>query len=195
MTPVGLFIKSALIASFGVVTWISVCAQEITSVSPFLPRGAGAGVPTENGLVELRGIMRVDGDPVFGLYDPVNRKGGWVKLNQAAEFPAMVRSYDGTEMVTVEYQGRTLTLKMKDAKIEVASMAPAPVPQIRPGGPAQPTVSAPPSDDARRLEAVAAEVARRRQARQAAQQQVSQPPAPQPAPAQAAPNQPAVQRR
>jgi len=155
----------------------------ISTQSPFLPRaGAGISTTSENTPVDLRGILKGETGPVFGFYDTTKRLAGWVKLNETGkDFPITVRNYDAAnDAVTVEYQGRVLNLALKSAKIDAApamAMAGPPRPVPAPG---QPAVSqAPSADDTRRLEAVAAEVARRRQARQAAAQQQPQPPPPQ----------------
>lgn len=149
-------------------------AQTISMTSPFLPRNGNAiGQTSENSPVELRGILKDDGTSVFGLYDPVKKQGGWVKLNETGkDFPATVRSYDAAgEAITVEYQGRVLNLALKTAKIEslpitAQNLSPRPLP-AQPGT----TLAATPSvDNARQMEAVAAEVQRRRLQRQAALQ-------------------------
>jgi len=165
-------------------------AQNISMTSPFLPRnGSGINTTTENSPVELRGILKSEGIPVFGLYDPVKKQGGWVKLNEAGkDFPATVRNYDApNEAVTVDYQGRVLNLALKAAKIEsMPAMAQiAPMPRPMPGQPGPAIAPAPSVDNARQMEAVAAEVARRRQQRQAALQQ--NPPVPQPGQSQPQP--------
>jgi len=149
-------------------------AQSISTVSPFLPRNGFAGGVTENSPVELRGIMTTPGGSIFGLYDPVKKEAAWVKQGETGREFA-VRSYDAAnDSVTVEYQGRVLTVALKTAKIEsmqvVAQQAMPPRPGVGPQ-PGPPNGTAP--NDARRLEAVAAEVARRRQMRQAAMQQQS----------------------
>jgi hypothetical protein len=171
-------------------------AINISMQSPFLPRsGSGIASTTENTPVDLRGILKGDAGPIFGFYDQTKRQGGWVKLNeQGKDFPITVRNYDAAnDAVTVEYQGRVLNLALKSAKIDAApamAMAGPPRPVPMPGQPA--VTQAPSADDTRRLEAVAAEVARRRQARQAAAQQQPQP-QPQPLP-QVSPNVPNRQR-
>lgn len=148
-------------------------AQDISLISPFLPHNGTAGAATVNSPLELRGIMALPGGAMFGLFDPMQKKGGWVKLNEAGR-DFLVRSYDAAnDVVTVEYQGRVLNLPLTQPKIEklpAMAIAGGPVRAMMTTGPQQ-AVSAPISDDAKRIEAVAAEVARRRQARQAASQQ------------------------
>lgn len=171
--------------------------MSISTNSPFLIRsGAGVTTTTENTPVELRGILKGDvgTGTLFGFYDATKKQGGWVKLNEPnKDFPITVRNYDvANDLVSVEYQGRTLNLRLKDIKVDAApamAMAGPPRPVPMPGQPA--VTQAPSADDTRRLEAVAAEVARRRQARQAAAQQQPQPPQP---PPQVTPNVPNRQR-
>jgi hypothetical protein len=164
----------ALLALCGAVAG-GVQAQAISTVSPFLPQNGTPGAVTENSPIELRGIMAIPGGSLFGLYDPVKKQGGWVKLNEAGR-DFTVRTYDAAnDAVTVEYQGRVLSLALKTAKIE-SMPAMAMVQPPRPPVPGPQLATAPSVDEAKRLEAVAAEVQRRRQQRQAAMQQAGQMP-------------------
>lgn len=194
----GLFVAASALLSVGLA---SVCvraeALSISTNSPFLPRaGQGITATTENTPVELRGLMEKDENgvgPIFGFYDTIKKQAVWVKLNeQPKDFPIMVRAYDAAnQAVTVDYQNRSLNLRFEAAKIIAAPVMAAAAGPARPmPAPGQPAVGQAPSpEDTRRLEAVAAEVARRRQARQAAQQQQQPPPPP-----QAMPNMPNRQR-
>jgi hypothetical protein len=149
-------------------------AQAISTVSPFLPQSGSSAAVTENSPIELRGILAIPGGSLFGLFDPVKKQGGWVKLNEDGR-DFTVRSYDAAnDAVTVEYQGRVLSLALKTSKIEsmpAMFMTQPPRPVAGPQMATAPTV-----DEAKRLEAVAAEVQRRRQQRQAAMQQAAQGP-------------------
>jgi hypothetical protein len=192
-SPGRIFWLVSVLACCGTLTR-GVQAQAISTVSPFLPRGGNAGVVTENSPVELRGIMPTEGGPTFfGLYDPIKKQCSWVKLNEVGrDLPATVRTYDASsETITVDYQGRTLNLALKAAKIETAP-AMAQIPQLQPRPMPGPQLNPVPAvDEAKRLEAVAAEVARRRQQRQAAMQQTMPPGQGQPM--QNAPVQPQLQ--
>ncbi len=162
--------------------------QTISNDSPFLPKSGSTTTVTENSPIELRGIMAIPGGALFGLFDPVKKLGGWVKLKEAGREFTVLSHDAASDAVTVEYQGRVLSLALKASKIE--SMAALPMLAQRPmTGPQGAAVSAPSIDESKRLEAVAAEVARRRQQRQAAMQQAPQvpqmpalPPQPVPAP-------------
>ncbi|MBL9214843.1 MAG: hypothetical protein JNG83_05145 [Opitutaceae bacterium] len=130
--------------------------------------------------------MFVDrGEPFFSLYEASSRSSQWVGLNESGR-PFKVQAFDGDKAtVTVEYQGRTLNLPLKQAKI----VALRPV-QPRPGPPnpgdsgpqpvnlpgtAGPVPVAGPNsqgpvmastEEAARLSAVAEEIRRRRALRQ-----------------------------
>lgn len=173
-------------------------AQDLNSRSPFMPEGgAGGAAATENAPLELRGIVSTSHGEIFGLYDPSKKESVWVGLNDTHS-PFVVRSHDvANETVTVDYDGRILTLPLKAPKIE-SMPVPNPTTSVAnnlPRGPVMPTnppaVSNPTAaEEARRLENVAAEVRRRRMLRAAAQQngqpvpQMNTPPMPSNAPGQ-----------
>ena len=123
----------------------------------------------------------------FRLYDPARKVGVWVKLNERDPTLDVVAKQFVTEgeSLVVEHQGRTLTLAQRVSKVvssgsAAQNMAPPP-PQMSnvPQAVTQAVVVNPtPADEARRLEAVASEVARRRALREQASQQVTPPPVP-----------------
>jgi hypothetical protein len=142
--------------------------------------------------LEFRGFVEVGGGKQFRLFDPAKKQGAWVRLNERSpEFEAVVRQHnEDEESVSVEHQGRTVTLAMRRAKIVADVAAPAaPPPGVAPAGPAISVtpavtqtvmVNPSPADEQRRLEAVAAEVNRRRALReQAMRQSAGQPVSPQ----------------
>ena len=156
----------------------AVSLDDLVQKSPFLPGDqAGAVVaPTENALVEFRGMIATKDGVLFGLYDRTKQTGAWVrKDDKSADF--LVRSYDqSNDMVSVDYQGQKFNLTLSSSKIGAAApSAPMPV-QAGPGQSPVP-VAAARVDDQRRLESIAAEVRRRRALRQGAASGV----APQPA--------------
>jgi hypothetical protein len=155
--------------------------------SPFMPAGGAPQVdaaPTQDAQLELRGIMASGDVTMFSIYDSTRRTSYWIRLNDAGhEF--VVRNYDaGRDVVTVEYQGRTLTLGLKTAKVASAPVTQPMPPMSQPQGQQQPPIGGPvvlnptPADEQRRLEAIAAEVNRRRMVRQQAMQANRQPGAP-----------------
>lgn len=164
------------------------------SSSPFLPpSAANVAAPTAGAPIEFRGIMETGEGMRFRLYDPVRKSGAWVKLNERdTTLDVVAKQFNATpdsETLVVEHQGRTLTLAQRVSKVvssgsAVQNMAPPPVLTNVPPAVTQSVVVNPtPADEARRLEAVASEVARRRALREQASQQMgqSQPmPAPQP---------------
>jgi len=152
-------------------------AQSISTVSPFLPQSGATTAVTENSPIELRGILATASGPLFGLFDPVKKLGGWVKLKEAGRDFTVLSHDAANDAVTVEYQGRVLSLALKASKIESMPAMAVALPRSMTG---PQIASAPTVDEAKRLEAVAAEVARRRQQRQAAMQQAPQVPVQQP---------------
>jgi hypothetical protein len=166
-------------------------APPIASRSPFLPPENAPVEKAEAGpaALEFRGFVDVGGGKQFRLFDPAKKRGEWLRLNERSpEFEAVIRQHnEGEESVSVEHQGRTVTLTMRKAKIVADAGAPAaPPPGVAPAGPAitvtpavtqSVMVNPSPADEQRRLEAVAAEVNRRRALReQAMRQSAGQPP-------------------
>ncbi|HEY1109004.1 MAG TPA: hypothetical protein VGE76_10240 [Opitutaceae bacterium] len=158
--------------------------------SPFMPEAAaGSSAVTQNAPLEYRGFMESGEGIQYRLFDPAKKSGFWVQKDVGNGEGVVVKSHDAAkDILTIEHGGRTLTLEVRKGKI-VASANPVPMPLPAPGAPPQPSNVSPavtqavvvnptPADEAKRLEAVAAEVARRRALREQASQQ---PAAPQPA--------------
>lgn len=153
-------------------------ASTLAGQSPFLPPATATdtAAPTPDATLELRGIMAVGDSYKFSIYDSTKRMSAWLGLEEAGrEF--VVRSYDETrDTVTVDHQGRTLTLALKTAKVASAPAMAQPAANFVPPPPAPQPIGGPvvlnptPADEQRRLEAIAAEVNRRRMIRQQALQ-------------------------
>lgn len=155
-------------------------AQDPLSVgNPFLPAASAAGgpgpKPTADTPIELRGIMQAGDTTMFSIYDPSHRSSTWLKLGETGR-DFIVRRYDAkSDTVSVDFQGRTVTLALKTAKVSPAANVGPAVAAAAPPPPASPAVLNPsPADEQRRLEAIAAEVNRRRQLRQQAIRQQMQ---------------------
>ena len=146
-------------------------ADTPVAASPFLPAASAnaANAATPDSPLELRGIM-ADGDNyMFSLYDSIRKASVWARLNQPGrEF--IIKSHDiSRDTITVEYQGRVLTLTLKMGKIASAPVLGTRSTVAPPiGGPV--VLNPTPADEQRRLEAVAAEVRRRRALREQAAQ-------------------------
>lgn len=165
----------------------ALAARAQTTDSPFLPAGSsGQDAPAENNAtLELRGIVVEPTGPIFNVVDAATKKGAWVGLNETGhEFVVTgYESQEGNESAAISYRGQSLRLPLAKGKIGAAAASPvpagAPVAAGRPA-PAQPPISPvvlnpTPADEARRLEAVAAELRRRREQRQLERQQAKQP--------------------
>ena len=67
--------------------------------------------------LEFRGVFVDAGEPFFSLYDVAGRRALWVGLKEPGN-PFVVQAYDEAKgTVVVEYQGRTLTISLKQAKV------------------------------------------------------------------------------
>lgn len=156
--------------ALGVLTATVASAQDLNGLlqrSPFGATSPGQTAAAE-GPLELRSVMIDQGEYFFSVYQPSSQTALWVGLNEAGNL-FTVRTYDDkTETVTVEFQGRTLALSLKQAKIH-AFVQRAPVsPQaaVQPQGVSPNIAPANAADEANRMARVAEEVRRRRALRQ-----------------------------
>ncbi len=185
--PLMLSRLAAVFAVFG----CTVAGQaQIAAKSPFMaPQAAANNAPTAGAPLEFRALIETAEGVQFRLYDPAKKSGTWVKLNERnPELDVLAKQLDdGGKTLTVEHQGRTLTLAMREAKVVSSGSAaqamppppqgvpmPAPAPNVAPAVTQAVVLNPTPADEQRRLEAVAAEVARRRALREQATQQIGQ---------------------
>jgi hypothetical protein len=165
------------------------CLAELSTQSPFLPPSQGQVAAQAGGPLEFRGIMVLGGDSFFNLLDTSTRKSSWVRLNETGN-AFVVKSYDHSgpnEIVSVEYQGRLVSLPLMQPKTGKGPRA-AGLPLAAQAanaaagagqGPISPVVLNPtPADEARRAEAFRAEILRRRLLRQQAAEGASAAPQP-----------------
>jgi hypothetical protein len=89
----------------------------LAPASPFAPPDGVAAVTGENQPLELRGILMDSAGYRFSVYDPVKKTGQWVRLNETG-YNFTVRVHDvARDTITLDYQGRTLTLPLRNAKV------------------------------------------------------------------------------
>ncbi|HSY53408.1 MAG TPA: hypothetical protein VK785_03125 [Opitutaceae bacterium] len=154
-------------------------AVELTPGSPFMPPDAagGANATTANAPLELRGILATPNGYKFNLCDAAGHVNVWLGLNAAGQ-PFVVRAQDiAHNSVTVEYQGRQLTLSLPQPKI-TASAAPMQQPPMMGQPPILPQAvggNTPVVNEQQRLERIAEEIRRRRALRAGMQQPLPQP--------------------
>lgn len=162
----------------------SQAAAELIKVSPFLPPQSAVAAPTQNAPLEYRGSMEVDNVEQYRIVDPSRKVGTWLKVGERDDnLNLVLKQHDADrETVVVEQGGQTMTLAMKAAKVVsaghvpqmVAPAVPQPAPNVSPAVLQTVVPNPTPADESRRLEAVAAEVARRRALREQAAQQAAQ---------------------
>ncbi len=188
--------QSRLLGGIGLLLATAVLARaEVGAAlsSPFLPAGgAPVAAVTTNGSIEYHGYMATPTGERFSIYNTTKKTATWVGLNERGN-PFVVRSHhlvgSGADQITVEYQGSSLVLALKEARI--LAVAAAPVLGVPPGmAPVTaPAVAGnPPNLPAgASLDEWAAEVQRRRVLRQQPTPPAGTPAAP--APATPAPSQ------
>ena len=115
------FMKKAFRRSFAITLLSTVSilsAETLESSNPFLPPGYGEEkkapkpVVQSNGPIsreiEFRGLVRMNGQYQFSLFNKRDQKSYWLKENEAAAQGISVRNYDsGSQSLTVSVSGRT----------------------------------------------------------------------------------------
>lgn len=159
---------------------------ELIKVSPFLPPQGAAANPTANAPLEYRGSYEVGNVEQYRIVDPARKAGAFLKVGERDDnLDISLKQHDAnSDTVVVEHGGQTLTLSLRVAKVISSGavpqmLAPPPIatstPNVLPAVTQTVVPNPTQADEQRRLEAVAAEVARRRALReQAAQQQAQQ---------------------
>ena len=166
---------------------------ELIKVSPFLPSASSAATPTANAPLEYRGAMEVSDVEQYRVVDPARKVGSWLKVGEHdSNLDVTIKQHDrDRETITIDHGGQTMTLSLHESKVIAGGgvptlaappMAPNPMPNVSPAVVNTVVTNPTPADEQRRLEAVAAEVARRRALREQAQQGI-QPGASVPTPA------------
>ena len=158
--------------------------SQLSGKSPFMPKAAsGAAAPTANAPLEFVGYYEDSVGRLFRVRDTASKKGVWLRLNERSDEPNLiVKQHDEKpNTLTVEHQGRVLTLAAREAKIASsgplmpAGISPPPMPSTVPASVTNSVMLNPtPADEKGRLDSVAAEVARRRALRVQAEQNVAQ---------------------
>jgi len=161
--------RSGTLMAFAITLVPLAMAQTATKRSPFLPpESQAAGPVVESSSVEFRGVLVMGGHQQFNFFEPSKRLSTWVRINEPGAAIA-VKSYDShADTVVVEFGGQSLTLALQKVKISAAPAAPAVAPTTANVPVPQPAVvlNPTPADEAKRLDAIAAEVRRRRLLRQ-----------------------------
>lgn len=158
---------------------------QLAASSPFLPQGTAGAAATANGPLEYGGYLDTPaGERLYRINDPARKIGAFLKLGERHDGLGVLvkQPDDDRNTLTVEHDGKTLTLERRKAKIVSAGPpamvmpppAPAAGPTVAPAVTQSVVINPTPADEQRRLEAVAAEVARRRALREQAGQQLNQ---------------------
>jgi len=163
----------AIVSASAALGWGASLRADLAQASPFLPlnSAAAAGQSGPAGPVELRGIMSTSDGVAYCIYDTAKKTSAWVRLNEGGN-DFVVRSADPAgDSVTVDFQGRSMRLVLRTAKVASAGSGGSGVAPAVPGAVSSSVVLNPsPADEQKRLDAVAQEVRRRRLERERAAQ-------------------------
>ena len=144
----------------------------LVSNSPFGSSRAGVANGNAGGEpFEFRAVLEEKGSKFFSIFETATRRSNWVELNDPVN-GFSVKGYDvAKETITVDYQGKSMTLAIKRAPA-VAQVMQQPIPQPMPGpnGMVQPVGSpsvqggptAPTAVDQQRIQQIQEEIRRRR---------------------------------
>lgn len=154
--------------------------------SPFLPpvvEAPAATVVVEDAELQFCGTFGGGENKRFLIYNLTTRRSTWLRLGQEGPDELYVDDFDPVEStIMVRQGGRALTLAMSAARLAGGGGGANPAPVPLAGNPEDLVntvrVNPTPADERRRLEAVAAEVRRRRAARAAAASGAPNPPDP-----------------
>ncbi len=179
MTPLRHLLRALALVASGSVLGVAGFAQA-PGKTPFTPPQAmqAAAAPSAPTQLEFRAFMDAGDGAQFRIVEPAKKTGVWLKVGEkGSELDVVVKKFDGDRRLDVEFQGRPLTLTLREGKVisggSAAQMVPAmpappPPANVAPAVTQSVVVNPTPADEARRLEAVAAEVARRRALREQA---------------------------
>jgi len=98
---------------------------QLAELSPFIPNATAPVVEviTEDGPIELAGVIETPVGTRFSILESTSKKATWVSLNETGN-AFVVRTHqlvDGRDQITVDYAGRTLTLATKIPQIATGS--------------------------------------------------------------------------
>jgi hypothetical protein len=149
---------------------------QLADTSPFLAPGMAdsAAAAAGGGTLELRGIMSTEDGLRFCIYEPAKKISSWVGVNESGHDYLVKGADQAHDTVTLQAAGRTFTVALHQAKITALSGPGIGLPTRELGPTAYPGPNGgrafTPADEARRLEAIASEVRRRRLLREQADQ-------------------------
>ena len=130
-----------LLAVFGLVALLARdCAaktpdmlNELISHSPFATAGTKSVTTVSNDQpLEFRAVLEERGSKIFSIFEVGTHRSAWVDLN-STQNSFSVKAYDEEHAsVTVEYQGRELTLPLKRATTVARALSPNPAGSVQP---------------------------------------------------------------
>ncbi len=155
---------------------------ELIKSSPFMPPQSAVAAPTQNAALQYMGWVENSDGRLYRIIDPAKKTGTFLKIgDKDTNLDVVIKQHDDDrDTITVDHGGQTLTLPQHESKVASGGAIPQgippppmpmPMPNVSPAVTQSVVVNPTPADEQRRLEAVAAEVARRRALREQATQQ------------------------
>ncbi len=172
------FLFPALIMAAAVTVAHANVGDELIKNSPFLPEGyeppkpqnrtppRPPQKPEERPLdkLEFRSIAKLSGEMTFSLFDPMEKRGFWLGVDQSEGGFTVLEYKEKEDSVVVRHDGRTRVIPLHESK--VTALAEAPPTPTPPGG-AQPAATEEAGTPEERMQNLAAEIRRRREIRRA----------------------------
>lgn len=116
--------RSRLLVATIALTSLTATAHAALSVeSPFLPpRTSEKSRVTSQPNLELRGIRTLGAETMFSIFDLSEKKSlGWVQLGEPTRGLSIKEYRANRDAVTIEYQGQSMDLTMRQSKVAVAA--------------------------------------------------------------------------
>lgn len=137
---------------------------ELVKLSPFLPPVTADAPVNQAAPLQYDGWIESPEGRRFYVYDPAKKTGKFLKVGESdSDLDVTLKQYaEEHESITVAHAGQTLTLPVRSPKVLSGGAAPIPHVGIAP----VPASPAAPAGTAQQLDAIAAEIARRRQMRE-----------------------------
>ena len=98
---------------------------DLAPVSPFLaPNAVAAGAAAgPSSPIELRGLMPTPNGLAFCIFDTAKKKSVWIGMNETGHDFVVRSASPESDTISVDYQGKSMKLTLKAAKVDSAGAA------------------------------------------------------------------------
>lgn len=169
------FLIPALVVAAGTASLQADVGKELINNSPFLPEGYTPPRPVDRrrppppkppeekplDSLEFRSLATLSGGLTFSLYDPMEKRGFWLGVDESEAGFTILEFKEKEDAVVVRHDGETRTISLHESK--VLAMA-NPPPETRSAPQAS---NSEPANPEERMQNLAEEIRRRREVRRA----------------------------